>query len=127
MTQMTEKAYRSLGSAMWRGWKHKCPRCGEGSMFAKYLKVHDNCQTCGLEMHHHRADDAPPYFTIFIVGHLIVIGMLWMETAFVPPIWLHMTVWIPVTIISSLALLSPIKGALVGLQWALRMHGFDQD
>ena len=121
------KSPRPLWNAMLRGWLHRCPKCGQSPMFAKYLRVHDTCHTCGLELHHHRADDAPPYFTIFIIGHLIVVGMIWMEVAYTPPIWLHMAIWMPVTIISALALLSPIKGALVGLQWALRMHGFDDD
>lgn len=94
-------------------------------MYRSYLKVHDACTSCGEELHHHRADDAPPYFTIFIVGHIVVSAMLSVEMALAPPIWMHFAAWIPLTLALSLALLPAIKGAFVGLQWSLRMHGFD--
>ncbi len=115
---------RNTGEAILRGMRCKCPSCGTGAVFDGYLSVNQSCDTCGEELHHHRADDAPPYFTIFIVGHVIVLLALWVEMAYVPPMWLHMAVWLPLTLIMSLALLRPIKGAMVGLQWALRMDGF---
>jgi uncharacterized protein (DUF983 family) len=119
-----DDAQRPLVEAMWRGFREKCPACGEGKLFRKYLKVVDRCDKCGEEMHHHRADDAPPYFTIFIVGHVIVGGILVLEQAFAPPTWVHLAIWLPLTLIMSLLFLPRVKGALVGLQWALRMHGF---
>ncbi|KZK81102.1 hypothetical protein PsAD13_04044 [Pseudovibrio sp. Ad13] len=115
---------RNTGEAVLRGMRCKCPSCGIGSVFDGYLSVKQSCDNCGEELHHHRADDAPPYFTIFIVGHVVVALAMWVEMAYVPPMWLHMAVWLPLTIIMSLSLLRPIKGALVGLQWALRMDGF---
>ncbi len=93
-------------------------------MFRAYLKVADRCPNCAEELHHHRADDAPPYFTIIIVGHIIVGGILSLEQAFAPDSWVHAVIWLPLTLAISLLLLPRIKGALVGLQWALRMHGF---
>jgi uncharacterized protein (DUF983 family) len=96
-------------------------------MFRRYLKVSDACPHCGEELHHHRADDAPPYFTITIVGHVIVSLLLMVEMAYRPPLWLHAAIWLPLTVVMSLLLLPSIKGALVGLQWALLMHGFDPD
>ena len=99
-------------------------------MFRSFLKVADACPSCGEALHHHRADDAPPYFTIIIVGHVVVGGILILEKLVQPASWVHMVLWLPLTVILSLLLLPPIKGALVGLQWALRMHGFgaaDQD
>ncbi|MEZ5908134.1 MAG: DUF983 domain-containing protein [Hyphomicrobiaceae bacterium] len=111
-------------SAMLRGFARRCPSCGEGHMFDGYLKVRDSCPSCGEELHHHRADDAPPYFTIFIVGHIAISLVLALETAFEPPMWLNLAVSMPAAILASLVLLPLIKGALVGLQWALRMHGF---
>lgn len=93
-------------------------------MFAGYLKVRETCAACGEELHHHRADDAPPYFTIFIVGHIIVPLLMALELAAEPPIWVHLVLWLPLTVILSLVLLPVVKGAIVGLQWALRMHGF---
>lgn len=115
---------RSLFAAMLRGAKLRCPSCGSGDMFAGYLKVADACPGCSEELHHHRADDAPPYFTIFIVGHLIVGGVLAVEKAFHPAPWIQAAIWLPLTLVASLWMLPRIKGALVGLQWALGMHGF---
>jgi uncharacterized protein (DUF983 family) len=116
---------RDARSAMLRGWRGRCPHCGKGNMFCAYLKVADDCSTCGEALHHQRADDAPAYFVILVVGHFIVPLALSVETAFAPSYWLHAALWLPSTIGLSLALLQPIKGTLVGLQWALRMHGFN--
>lgn len=115
---------RSLPEAMRRGAQGKCPACGNAALFTRYLEVADRCPSCGEELYHHRADDAPPYFTILIVGHLIVGGVMMVEDYFHPDYWLHLLMWIPLTIGLSLWLLPKVKGALVGLQWALRMHGF---
>jgi len=118
---------RPVFASMLRGALLKCPACGVGAMFRRYLKVADACPCCGEELHHHRADDAPAYFTIVIVGHVVVSLVLAVEMAYRPPIWLHMTLWLPLTLILTLVLLPSVKGALVALQWALRMHGFDPD
>jgi uncharacterized protein (DUF983 family) len=75
-------------------------------------------------LHHHRADDAPPYFTIFIVGHIVVGGVLALEQALAPADWVQAVIWLPLTIVLSLLILPRVQGAHVGLQWALRMHGF---
>ena len=95
-------------------------------LFLRYLKVADQCPSCGEALHHHRADDAPPYFTILAVGHIIVPLMLMVEQRFEPAEWLHAALWVPLTVVLSLWLLPRIKGALIGLQWAMRMHGFGQ-
>ena len=122
--ESAEPAPRPLMPSMLRGFFGRCPACGEGHAFRKYLKVSDACPACGEELHHHRADDAPPYFTIMVVGHVVVPMLLWAELAFAPPVWLHMVIWPALTLVLSLALLPRIKGAVVGWQWALRMHGF---
>lgn len=110
---------------MARGWRKRCPACGTGRLYGKYLKVVDTCATCGTELHHHRADDAPPYFTMFIVGHVVIGGLLVVERKYAPDVWIHLTLWLPLTLGLSLWLLPRVKGALIGLQWAARMHGFD--
>ncbi len=115
---------RSLPDALKRGARMVCPACGKGRMFRAFLKVSDRCPSCGEELHHQRADDAPPYFTMVIVGHVVVGGVLALEQAVAPPQWLHFILWVPLTILLSLILLQPIKGMLVAAQWALRMHGF---
>jgi uncharacterized protein (DUF983 family) len=109
-----------------RGLTGRCPNCGKGKIFKSYLKVNDACPNCGEELFHHRADDAPPYFTILIVGHVIGAAMLTVEeTAPDLPIWQHAIIWPSLTLALSLILLPMVKGALIDYQWALRMHGFE--
>lgn len=119
------KPRRSVFQAMLRGALGRCPNCGEGRLFRAYLKVADRCPVCQEALHHHRADDAPPYFTIVIAGHVLVPLLIGFEVAFRPPLWVHAAIWVPVTLALCLALLPVVKGAIVGLQWALYMHGFD--
>jgi uncharacterized protein (DUF983 family) len=116
---------RDTLKAMWRGAKQRCPKCGQGALYSSYLKVSDYCPVCGEALFHQRADDAPPYVTIAIVGHLVVAGIWSVEDAYHPAAWVQAAIWLPVATLLSLFLLPPIKGALVGLQWAQRMHGFD--
>jgi uncharacterized protein (DUF983 family) len=111
--------------AVRRGAAGRCPACGKGRLFPRFLKVADACDSCGQELHHHRADDFPPYIVIFIVAHLVGTGILIAETEFEgTPLWFHLAVWPLVTVVLCLVLLQPVKGAVVGLQYALRMHGF---
>jgi len=124
-TQSQMDSPRDKWQAVKRGYMGKCPHCGEGKMFRAYLKVAEACPSCGEELHHQRADDAPPYMTIFVVGHIIGAGMLWMEHQNdALPIWIHATIWPILTVVLSFYFLPRIKGGLIGLQWALRMHGF---
>ena len=121
----TEK--RDVWTAMKRGFRGRCPRCGEGKLFRAFLKVGSNCSSCGLDYTPHRADDLPAYLVIVIVGHIMVPVILWIETDYSPPVWLQLSIYLPLTLFASLALLQPVKGAVVGFQWALRMHGFDEN
>jgi uncharacterized protein (DUF983 family) len=114
--------------AVRRGAAGRCPACGTGRLFPRFLKVADACPACGQELHHHRADDFPPYIVIFIVAHLVGTGILIAETEFEStPLWFHLAVWPLLTVVLCLVLLQPVKGAVVGLQYALRMHGFGAD
>lgn len=115
---------RPLWTAMWNGFRGRCPRCGEGRAFSAFLTVAHECDACGEEMHHHRADDLPAYLVIAIVGHLVVGSFVMLEAASTLSTFQHLAIWVPVTVFLSVALLRPIKGAVVGLQWALYMHGF---
>ncbi|WP_062233445.1 DUF983 domain-containing protein [Aureimonas sp. N4] len=115
---------RDTLQAMARGFLMRCPRCGRGPLFHGFLKSVDKCEACDEVFHHHRADDLPPYLTIFIVGHLVVALFMGVEKVSDLPLWAHLAIWIPVTIALSLVLLRPLKGATIGLQWAMRMHGF---
>jgi len=108
-----------LKTALWRGARNRCPVCGEGKVFNGYLRVVDECSHCYAPLGRLRADDAPPYFTIFIVGHLLIPPVLWIERAYLPPMWLHMVVWLPLFAIVTTLLLRPVKGATVGLMLRL--------
>jgi uncharacterized protein (DUF983 family) len=107
-----------------RGLFGKCPNCGKGRLFRAFLKPVDACESCGEELHHQRADDLPPYITITVVGHVIVGGVVMTEKYGEWPTWLQMTIWPALTVILSLLIMQPIKGAVIGLQWGNRMHGF---
>ena len=124
-TGITEK--RDVWTAIKRGFRGRCPRCGEGKLFRAFLKVDNNCSVCGLDFTPHRADDLPAYLVIIIVGHIVVPTALLIETDYSPPVWLQLATYLPLTLVLSLALLQPVKGAVVGMQWALRMHGFDDN
>jgi uncharacterized protein (DUF983 family) len=111
--------------AVQQGFMGRCPACGQGRLFGRFLKVADHCDACGQAFHHHRADDFPPYIVMFLVGHVIGYGTYTAEIRFDDvPLWFHLAVWPLLTLFLCLALLQPVKGAVVGLQYALRMHGF---
>jgi len=114
-----------IREAMTRGFRGRCPHCGEGKMFRKYLKVADTCPVCGEELFHHRADDFPAYIVIVLVGHIVVPLVLMVETEWAPPTWVHMVIWPTIVAVLTLGLLQPVKGAIVALQWVLGMHGFE--
>lgn len=114
------------GQALWRGFRGRCPACGEGRMFRAVLKVADKCPNCGEELHHHRADDFPAYLVIVIVGHILVPILLAVETEIAPAVWISMMVWPLAALTMALGLLQPVKGAVVAIQWFGGMHGFEE-
>src|SRR3981189_2421164 len=118
---------RDVWTAMKRGFRSRCPRCGEGKLFRAFLKVGDHCSVCGLDFTPHRADDLPAYLVIIIVGHIVVPAALWIETNYAPDVWLQLAIYLPFTFVASLLLLQPVKGAVVGFQWAWRMQGLDKN
>jgi uncharacterized protein (DUF983 family) len=122
---MTETVETSLAKAIWRGVRGRCPNCGQGRLLHKYLKVHPTCASCGEELHHHRADDFPAYLVVAIVGHIVLPSLLWTEIYFAPAYWVHMAIWLPLTLLLALALLPIVKGGIVALQWHIGMHGFE--
>lgn len=111
-----------LGSAA-RGFRNRCPNCGKGKLLPVYLRPHDICSFCrepnGLIMAH----DAPPYITILIVGHIIAPLMLFWENNSTPPFWAHYAAWMTAALVLTLLLLPRVKGAWIGLMWALRLNG----
>ena len=91
--EASDAAPRPALQSIARGFGGACPSCGLGRLFHRFLKVSDNCPECGEAFHHHQADDAPPYFTIMIVGHIVVPMMLWLELNHLPPLWVHAILW----------------------------------
>jgi uncharacterized protein (DUF983 family) len=116
-------AGRNVGLSLWRGVRGRCPRCGRGRLFCAFLKVNDHCSVCRLDFTGHRADD-PAYLVIVIVGHVLVPAILWIEVDYAPSLAFQLGVYLRLRPFASLALLQPVKGAVVALQWSLRMHGF---
>lgn len=116
----------SLFQALRRGLAMKCPRCGQGRLFGRFLKVVDHCPACREELFHHQADDYPAYLVVFIVGKTVFAGVLAVELTYAPPMWVHFSIWFPLVLAGALGLLQPIKGAVVALQWHLGLHGFEE-
>jgi len=115
---------RPTWPALRRGLLRRCPNCGEGHLFDGYLKVTDTCASCGEVLKHHRADDGPAYLTILIVGHILAFAMHFVWVTFRPEPLVFATVLTVFAVGLSLWLLPRFKGAIVGYQWAHRMHGF---
>lgn len=117
---------RDVWKAIGNGARCRCPRCGVGPLYRRYLKIADACAHCGLDLSGHRADDLPPYIGITIVGHILIVGIMHYEVsgAAIEP-WVYVVVAVPLALILPLLLLPSIKGAVVGLQWANGMHGFN--
>ena len=115
---------RPMRPALINGLRCRCPQCGEGKLYTRYLKVTDRCEACNEELYHHRADDGPAYLTILLVAHIIGFAIHIMWVVWRPEPWVMATVLSVGAVALSLALLPRLKGMIVGIQWARRMHGF---
>src|ERR1700755_1213326 len=109
------KETRDVWQALKRGFRGRCPRCGEGKLFRAFLKTADSCSVCGQDFTPHRADDLPAYLVIVIVGHIVVPVALWIETNYSPAVSLQLSIYLPFTFVASLLLLQPVKGTVVGM------------
>lgn len=118
---------RPVKQAVARGAAKRCPSCGRGRLFKSYIETADYCSHCGLDFSGHQADDAPPYLTILIVGHVTIPTALAVKQIFDPPIWFQFSFWGPAILLATFWLLPICKGGLIGLQWANRMHGFAKE
>ncbi|MGB3245253.1 MAG: DUF983 domain-containing protein [Sulfitobacter sp.] len=126
-TQDARDIQRPLWPALRKGWRGKCPHCGNGPLLKSYLKVNDDCTVCHQEFHHHRADDGPAYLTILIVGHLMIPLLHLVFVTFRPEPLTLFTIFAVGSVGLSLYLLPRLKGALIGFQWAKGMGGFGHD
>lgn len=114
MTQMR------LLTGLRRGFSGRCPQCGKGALLRNYLKVQSPCPVCGHDNAQYPSDDAPPYFTILIVGHLVIAPMLCFPFIWQWPVALVLGLIMPAVAGLTLLLLPRVKGAVIGVMWALR-------
>lgn len=121
---VSQEPRRPLLAAIGRGLAGRCPSCRRGELFSGFAATVHACAVCGEEIHHHRADDFPAYVNIFITGHVVVGGFLLAERITDWSSWTHLAIWVPLTLLMAVVTIRPIKGAVIGLQWANRMHGF---
>lgn len=104
----------SFFTAFSRGLRGRCPLCGEGELFRSYLKVQSSCPSCTADLTRYPADDGPAYFTILIVGHLVIVPVL-----FIPFVWqASPLITVPLVLFPlagvTLGLLPVVKGAFIG-------------
>jgi uncharacterized protein (DUF983 family) len=118
-TATPNTATPDMKTSILRGLRGTCPCCGKSNLFAGWLRVTGTCTHCHAPLGLVRADDLPPYITIFAVGHVVIPGMLWLEKAHAPDPWTQAAIWVPVTLAMSLALMRPVKGATIGLMLKL--------
>lgn len=102
------------------GLAGRCPRCGEGKLFDGYLKLRPRCTACGLDFAFADSADGPAVFIMLIAGFFVLGLALYVEIAYEPPIWLHLALWLPLALVTCLALLRPMKGIAVALQYVNR-------
>jgi uncharacterized protein (DUF983 family) len=116
-----------LAKALGRGLNGRCPACGKGPVFDGFLRVTTQCEHCATPLGLARADDAPPYFTILIVGHIVIPAILIMQKLADPSAWLLSAIFVPLTVVLAIGLLRPIKGATVGLMLSFNMLKTDAE
>ena len=95
----------------------RCPRCGQGRLFAGFLTVRPGCERCGLDYAFADAGDGPAVFVILLAGFVVVAAALVVEVLYQPPFWVHAALWGPMILIVTLAPLRLIKGLLIALQY----------
>ncbi len=104
------------------GLKCRCPRCGNGQLFAGLfnLDLLPSCPNCSLDYKFIDTGDGPAVFVIMILGFLMLGGALAMEFSLHPPIWLHAVIWVPLTLFLAFGMLRPLKALLIALQFKNR-------
>lgn len=117
-------ATRPLRPALALALRGRCPACGEGRMFARFLKPAHACCHCGQAWDQSRADDFPAYIVILLLGHLLVPLMIEVNAALDIPLGLQALLWPALAILLAVAMIQPVKGAVIAFQWSRRMDGF---
>ena len=110
-----------------RGGAGRCPMCGQGKLYDGYLRLVAQCASCAAPLGAVRADDAPPYFTIFVTAHLIIAAVVGADQKTNLPIWAMIAFFLPLTVMIAMLLLRPVKGATVGVMLQLGLIGEHRD
>ena len=116
----------SVPSPVAAGLRCRCPACGEGPLFEGFLRVRSTCPSCGADFAGQDSGDGPVAFIVLIVGAIVVGLALWTEMTFAPPVWLHLLLWLPLTVVLCLGLMRPAKALLIALQFKHRRDDFDE-
>jgi uncharacterized protein (DUF983 family) len=124
MSNTRSSAPRSVLRSAARGASRRCPACGTGALYVSFLSVGDHCPACGEALHHHRADDVAPYLALFLSLHIVVPLAFLATVVWTPPAWGYIVAFLPLAIGLTIVALPAVKGAIVGIEWALRQHGF---
>ncbi|HEY2231681.1 MAG TPA: DUF983 domain-containing protein [Xanthobacteraceae bacterium] len=120
-----EASYPSTADAVLRGALGRCPHCGKGRLLHHYLKVVDRCSVCGETYGHFRADDAPPWLTILIVGHItapIILALVYFQFE----VWIEQVIFVPLMALLTLFLLPRCKGVILALLWTTKAEGSEK-
>jgi uncharacterized protein (DUF983 family) len=115
-----------VATGLLRGARGRCPACGQGALFRGYLKPVEACGACHAPLGRIRADDAPPYFTIFLAGHVLLPVAFLVERIWHPEVWVHMAIWLPAYAIACTLLLRPVKGMVMAWMMRLGLTGDEQ-
>jgi uncharacterized protein (DUF983 family) len=102
------------------GLAGRCPNCGEGALFRGFLTVAERCDACGYDLSRADSGDGPAVFVILIGGFIVAFAALFTEIAYRPPVWVHLVVFLPLTVVVCMGLLRPMKGVLLAAQFANR-------
>lgn len=123
MTATTTSPSVNAIETVWRGLRRLCPRCGHGHMFSGYLSVREACEACNLPFEPMRSDDAPPYFTLLIVGHVVIGLYMLLWRLILVPVWAQAIIWCSLTLVLSLVLLPFIKGGVMAVIYRTKAKG----
>ncbi len=95
----------------------RCPRCGGGKLFRGFIELAPSCEACGLDYGFADSGDGPAVLVTLLAGFIVVGAALVVEVKYEPPMWLHLAIFLPLTLIVCLGMLRPLKGVLVSLQY----------
>jgi uncharacterized protein (DUF983 family) len=115
-----------VSTALSAGLRSRCRACGQGALFQGFLSVRSRCSACGADLSAQDSGDGPVAFIILVVGAIVVALALLTEVRYGPPVWLHLLLWLPLTMVLVLALMRPFKAVLIALQYKHRRHDFGE-